>query len=72
MKILTKKRTYAKIKKMKKVRTKYFRQSKRLKLKDKIKIIPLDKRIEEAITLSELCQDLKRELENAKILPKNN
>lgn len=69
---MTGKRTCAKIKKMKNVKTKNFRRIKKLKLKDKIKILPADQRIEEAITLSELCQDLKKELENAKILPKNN
>lgn len=49
-----------------------FRQLKISKMKKKLKNTSLDRKIEEAIALSELCQDLKKELENAKIIQKNN
>ncbi len=57
---------------MQKRRKVNFRESKRKILKEKSKNTPLDKKIEEAIYLSELCQELKKEIsKNARILPKN-
>ncbi len=56
---------------MRKKKSKDFREIKKRLLREKFKDVPLDKKIEEAISLSELCQELKREMKNAGILSKD-
>ncbi|MEW6455171.1 MAG: hypothetical protein AB1410_00460 [Acidobacteriota bacterium] len=49
-----------------------FRELKKSTIKKRSRNIPLDKKIEEAIFLSELCRDLKKGIKkNARILSKD-